>query len=188
MPNLYIIGGANGSGKTTVAMRLLPDQLNCLEYINADEIARGLSPFNPNAVAQQAGRLMLERIKTLANSGLDFAFETTLAARSFNLFVKNCKSRGYTIILLYFWLRSPELAVERVAKRVASGGHSIPEDVIYRRYDRGRRNFRELYWPLCDRWIVYDNSSSEQLLVAEYEAPEEPIIYAQETWNQIIEV
>ncbi|NKB18853.1 MAG: hypothetical protein HC770_14030 [Pseudanabaena sp. CRU_2_10] len=97
MPNLYIIGGANGSGKTTVAMRLLPNQLNCLEYINADEIARGLSPFNLNAVAQQAGRLMLERIKTLANSGMDFAFETTLAARSFSLFAKNCKSRGYTI-------------------------------------------------------------------------------------------
>jgi predicted ABC-type ATPase len=187
MPNLYIIGGPNGSGKTTVSLRLLPNFLECFEYVNADAIAAGMSQFNPESVAILAGRLMIQRLRTLSNSGTDFAFETTLAARNFAGFLRNCKTKGYTINLIYFWLQSPELAIERVQRRVESGGHSIPEDVIRRRYDRGRKNLTSLYLPLCDTWIVYNNSSEALVLVARKNAQGQPIIDHRETWHQIIE-
>jgi predicted ABC-type ATPase len=167
MPNLYVIGGANGAGKTTTAMLLLPDVLGCIEYVNADAIAAGLSPFNPESVAIQAGRLMIERLHGLASSGVDFAFETTLASRRFAPFIIECSNAGYAVSLLYFWLHTPDLAVERVARRVASGGHSIPEPVIRRRYEVGRRNLSELYLPIVDNWIVYDNSGESPQVVAE---------------------
>ena len=185
MANLYIIGGANGSGKTTASMSLLPNFLDCFEYINADAIAAALSPFNQQSVAITAGRITLERLQTLSNSGTDFAFETTLAARSFAAFLRSCKTKGYTINLIYFWLRSPELAIARVASRVASGGHSIPEDVIRRRYDRGMLNLLALYLPLCDNWIIYNNSNETPQLVAEGSIEQEQIIYNVESWNQI---
>ena len=188
MPNIYIIGGANGSGKTTASMSLLPNFLDCFEYINADAIAAALSPFNPESVAITAGRIMLERLQTLSDSGTDFAFETTLAARSFAAFLRSCKTKGYTINLIYFWLRSPELAIARVARRVASGGHSIPEDVIRRRYDRGRKNLLSLYLPLCDGWMVYDSSENYPMLVAEgIINRQQPIIHNSVIWNQISE-
>lgn len=186
MPNVFIIGGANGSGKTTVSLRLLPNFLDVFEYVNADAIAAGLSPLNPDSMAMAAGRLMLERLRTLADSGTDFAFETTLAARTFASFLQECKSKGYTVNAIYFWLRSPDLAVERVARRVASGGHSIPEDVIRRRYQRGRDNLIDLYLPQCDSWIIYDNSESVTRLVAEGGLEIETIIYNQSIWEQIM--
>jgi len=185
MPNVYVIGGANGSGKTTVAMSLLPNFLDCFEYVNADAIAAGLSPLNPDSVAVQSGRLMLLRLRSLSDSGSDFAFETTLAARTFAPFMRDCKAKGYTINLIYFWLQTPDLAVERVARRVASGGHSIPEDVIRRRYERGRINLIYLYLPLCDGWMIYDNSGSIARLVAERIINRYPIIYESEVWRQI---
>lgn len=185
MPSLYIIGGANGSGKTTVSMSLLPNFLDCFEYVNADAIAAGLSPLNPESMAMEAGRLMITRLRTLSNSGSDFAFETTLAARTFAPFIIECKAKGYIINLIYFWLQSADLAVERVAQRVASGGHSIPEDVIRRRYQRGRANLISLYLPLCDRWIIYNNSSSDASLVAEYSDSQQFIVYESRIWNQI---
>jgi predicted ABC-type ATPase len=186
MPNVYTIGGANGSGKTTVALNLLPNILEVFEYVNADAIAAGLSPFNPESMAIMAGRLMLERLQALADSGIDFAFETTLAARTFAHFLRKCKAKGYRVNLIYFWLQSPELAVERVGRRVASGGHFIPEDVIRRRYERGRRNLIELYLPLCDRWIVYDNSEPTLRMVAECGSGQQLIVSEPETWNQIV--
>jgi predicted ABC-type ATPase len=186
MPNLYVIGGANGSGKTTVALSLLPNLLGVFEYVNADAIASGLSPLNPESMAIQAGRLMLERLQVLASSEADFAFETTLAARTYARFLRDCKAKGYTINLLYFWLRSADLALERVARRVASGGHAIPAAVVLRRYERGRKNLLELYLPLCDNWIVYDNSETILTVVAERGSGEQPLFYKPEIWNRII--
>ena len=185
MPNLYIIGGANGSGKTTAALQILPYFLEVFEYVNADEIAAGLSPFYPESVAIQSGRLMLERLKTLVNAEADFAFETTLAARNFARFVRECQDKGYIINLIYFWLQSPELAIARVRRRVESGGHNIPEDTIRRRYERGRKNLIELYLPLCDRWIAYDNSNQILQLIAERPFNQEYIIYQHQLWRQI---
>jgi predicted ABC-type ATPase len=188
MPSLYVIGGANGSGKTTLALTLLPRFLQVFEYVNADAIASGLSPLNPESMAMQSGRLMLERLQTLAEAGVDFAFETTLAARTFAQFLDGCKTRGYTINLIYLWLPSADLAVERVAKRVASGGHNIPIEVVRRRYERGLKNLTELYLPIADGWMIFDNSGEQSQLIAECLLNQQPIIYYQKTWNQIYRV
>jgi predicted ABC-type ATPase len=185
MSDVYLIGGPNGSGKTTVAKKILPNFLGVIEYVNADEIAAGLSPFNPESVAIQAGRLMLERLITLKCQGIDFAFESTLAARHFARFLRDCRSSGYRLNLIYFWLQSPELALERVHRRVASGGHNIPEDVVRRRYERGRINLVQLYLPLCDTWVIYDNSGDEPHLVAALGFNQPPIIYNPDTFRII---
>lgn len=186
MPNLYVIGGANGSGKTTTAMILLPNFLNCDEYVNADSIAQGLSPFKPESVALQAGRLMLKRLHDLATSQVDFAFETTLASRSFAPFLKQCQSQGYQINLIYLWLESVELAIERVRERVAAGGHDIPEATVRRRYKAGRRNFQLLYLPLTDKWQAYDNSGTAPELVAKGGRNVPISLYQPETWSSIV--
>ncbi|WP_242045372.1 zeta toxin family protein [Anabaena catenula] len=151
MPNLYIIiYGANGSGKTTIPLQILPYFLEVFEYVNADKIAAGISPFNAEYVAIEAGRLMLKRLETLVYDKAEFAFESTLAARNFARFIRECKNQGYIINLIYFWLETPELAISRVSRWVASGGHNIPEDIIRRRYERGRRNLTDLSLPLYD--------------------------------------
>ena len=136
-------------------------------------------------MAIQASRLMLERLKVLSTQNIDFAFESTLAARSFARFLKECKTKGYRINLVYVWLESPDLAVDRVARRVESGGHNIPTDTIIRRYERGRNNFFELYLPIADRWIVYDNSKQRQK-IAEKPLNQPTIVYQQQIWQQII--
>lgn len=157
MPNMYIICGCNGAGKTTASYTVLPEILECREYINADNIAAGISPFNPNSVAVAAGRIMLNRIQELMLEGVDFAFETTLATRSYVTLINRAKEIGYHVTLLFFWLDSPEMAFKRVLKRVSLGGHSIPKDVVFRRYYRGVFNLLNLYKPICDTWIVFDN-------------------------------
>ncbi len=157
-PNLYIIAGCNGAGKTTASFTILPDVLNCKEFVNADEIAKGLSPFNPESVGIESGRIMLERIDGLLKGKEDFAFETTLSTRSYKNKVLEAQKNGYTVTLIFFWLRTPELAVERVRTRVAEGGHYIPEDVILRRYLKGIKNLFEIYMPIVDGWILADNS------------------------------
>ncbi|MBO4906105.1 MAG: zeta toxin family protein [Bacteroidaceae bacterium] len=156
---LYIIAGCNGAGKTTASFTVLPEMLNCHEFVNADEIAKGLSPFNPEGVAIQAGRLMIERILHLLKEGVTFAFETTLATRSYVNLIQRAQKRGYFVTLLFFSLSSPEQAVARVAKRVSEGGHNIPTNVVLRRYDAGLINFFQLYTPVCDYWTLYDNST-----------------------------
>jgi predicted ABC-type ATPase len=185
VPNVFVIGGCNGAGKTTASLTVLPSVLNCREFVNADAIAAGLSPLNPDAVAITAGRMMLERLRFLRDSGVEFAFETTLATRSYVPFLRECKSRGYRVNLLYFWLRSPALAVQRVALRVASGGHSIPEETIRRRYDRGRQNLIELYLPMADQWAVFDNSIGQSRAIAEAADGQMPIVYDAVVWNII---
>jgi predicted ABC-type ATPase len=149
--------------------------------------ASGLSPLNPESMAIPSGRIMVERLQALAESGADFAFETTLAARTFAPFLRDCRIKGYCVSLIYLWLPSPDLAVARVARRVASGGHSIPEEVVRRRYERGRRNLVNLYLPLCDNWIVYDNSRASNEVVAESGDGQEVTIYQPEVWSQILE-
>ena len=161
MPHLYIIPGCNGAGKTTASYTVLPEMLGCREFVNADEIARGLSPFNPGSVAIEAGRLMLQRMNDLLSEGTDFAFETTLATRSYVRFIEQAHAKGYFVTLLYFWLPTPQQAVERVATRVREGGHDIPREVICRRYRMGLKNLTALYAPICDYWAIYDNSSAD---------------------------
>lgn len=164
-PKLYIIAGCNGAGKTTASMSVLPEVLDCREFVNADEIAKGLSPFKPEEVAIEAGRLMLQRIDTLLSRHVSFAIETTLATRSYKNLVERAKASGYQIILLFFWLSSPEMAEMRVAQRVASGGHNIPKDVIHRRYWAGLRNLFEIFVPIVDLWSLYDNNTETQPIV-----------------------
>ena len=162
MPKLYIIAGCNGAGKTTASYTVLPEMLGCKEFVNADEIAKGLSPFNPESVAIEAGRLMLQRMDDLLSEGSDFAFETTLSTRSYVKFIERAQAEGYFVTLIYFWLPTPEQAIERVATRVREGGHNIPSDVIRRRYANGIKNLTALYIPLCNYWAIYDNSSADE--------------------------
>ena len=159
--NLYIIAGCNGAGKTTASFTILPEILDCKEFVNADEIARGLSPFQPEEVSFEAGRLMLNRIDELLEEEINFAFETTLSTRSFKERIVTAQSKGYEVSLLFFWLNNPELAIERVANRVTEGGHNIPKDVIIRRYERGIINLFEIYMPLVDEYRIFDNSNGE---------------------------
>lgn len=170
---LYIISGCNGAGKTTASFNILPDLLNCKEFVNADEIARGLSPFQPENVSIEAGRLMLKRIDELINSNQDFSFETTLSTKSFINTIEYAKSKGYYVTLIFFWLESIELAKDRVRKRVTEGGHNIESDVIVRRYKAGIKNLFKLYFNKVDSLLIYDNSKTESELIAEKEIDDE---------------
>jgi predicted ABC-type ATPase len=145
----------------------LPDVLDCREFVNADEIAVGLSPFQPEKVSFEAGRIMLERIHNLLGEGVNFAFETTLSTRSYLPFIKRAKEQNYQVICLFLWLKSRELAVLRVKTRVKEGGHNIPETVIRRRYRRGLENFFTLFLHKFDNWILPDNSSGKSEIIAE---------------------
>lgn len=160
---VIVIAGPNGAGKTTLAPFLLRDGLGVLEYVNADPIASGLSAFDPASVAIAAGRVMLRRLHELANQQKTFAFESTLAAKSYAPWIEGLCSRGYSFQLMFLWLRNADLAVHRVRERVRAGGHDVPEVVIRRRYDSGLRNFWKLYQPLANTWAVYDNSDSGSL-------------------------
>ena len=186
MANLYIIAGCNGAGKTTASYSVLPDMLNCKEFVNADEIARGLSPFQPEKVAIQAGRIMLGRINELINQNADFAFETTLATKSYAKLIQKVQTKGYFVTLLFFWLNTPDLALKRVNERVLQGGHNIPEDVIYRRYKSGIDNLSKMYIPVCDYWLVVDNSNSPFIMIADGNKTKNINIFNQQIYNQII--
>ena len=164
--HLYIISGPNGAGKTTASYTVLPKILQCKEFVNADEIARGLSPFNPESVAIEAGRLMLKRISELLQRNESFSIETTLSTRSYFRLVEKAHSQGYDVTLLFFWLKSPQQAIERVAERVAKGGHDIPKDMIVRRYWEGLDNLFKIYMPIVDTWILVNNSETPRSIVA----------------------
>lgn len=166
-PQLYFIGGCNGAGKTTASYTVLPEILQCKEFVNADEIARGLSPFNPESMAIEAGKLMLKRINELLHACESFSIETTLSTRSYAKLIKQARAKGYKISLIYFWLNSPELAISRVAQRVRNGGHNIPREVIIRRYQAGINNLFRIYMPIVDYWLLADNSTTPRIIVAE---------------------
>lgn len=185
MKRLYIIAGPNGAGKTTASYTILPEIFECNEFVNADEIARGISPFNPDMVAFQAGRIMLERINELLDDGKTFALETTLSTKSYVSFIKKAKANGYEVILLFLRLDSQELAIERVKTRVMEGGHNIPENVIRRRYENGLKNLFQRYIAIVDKWILVDNSEKSFNFIAEG-ANDERIIKDQELWNELI--
>jgi predicted ABC-type ATPase len=167
MPNIYIIAGCNGAGKTTASYTILPEILNCREFVNADEIAKGLSPFQPETVAFEAGRIMLNRIRELMTQQVDFAFETTLSTRSYLNLIDEAKAKDYSIVMLFYWLNSVELAKQRVQERVKQGGHYIPPDVIERRYERGVYNLKNRFIPACDYWMTLDNSTGKSITIAE---------------------
>lgn len=185
MPNIYIIAGCNGDAKTTASFTVLPEMLDCKEFVNADEIAKGLSPFQPETVSFHAGRLMLERIMELIELEVDFAMETTLTTISYQNTIKLARKKGYKITLLFFWLNDVKLAIERVATRVSEGGHHIQEDVIIRRYFKGLANLTNIFIHICDYWIVIDNSAFPFKFIAEGAINLPITIYENDIWSKI---
>ena len=165
--NLYIIAGCNGAGKTTASFTILPDILDCKEFVNADEIAKGISPFQPEKVSLDTGRIMLNRINELIEENQNFAFETTLSTRSYKNKILAAKNKGYRVTLLFFWLQNIELAKERVKIRVEEGGHNINPDIIERRYYKGIKNLFDIYLPIIDGALIFDNSEGKHELLAE---------------------
>ncbi len=167
MPHLYVISGCNGAGKTTASYALLPEMLGCSQFVNSDEFAKSLSPFSPDAASIQASKLMLLKMNYLFSRKEDFAIETTLATRSLKRMIDKSRAQGYSVTILYFWLNSPELAIERVRARVSAGGHNIPDEVVRRRYTAGLHYFFNVYRQMADRWILADNSQIPFKVVAE---------------------
>jgi hypothetical protein len=180
---LYIIAGCNGAGKTTACFTILPEVLDCKEFINADEIAKGLSPFQPESVAMQAGRIMLARMDELLQKGETFAFETTLATKSYKQKIEWAQANGYEVTLLFFWLDSPNMAKKRVAQRVAEGGHNIPLETIERRYYNGITNLFAIYINMVDICYIFDNSEGRKELIAQKERHKDIVIYNNDKFN-----
>jgi predicted ABC-type ATPase len=183
--NLYIIAGCNGAGKTTASFTILPEILDCKEFVNADEIAKGLSPFQPEKVSFEAGSIMLHRITELVSQNETFAFETTLSTKSFKNRILEAKHKNYNVTLLFFWLKNPELAKERVKTRVLEGGHNIPEDIIERRYYKGIKNLFKIYLSIVDQALIFDNSEGNHNLIAEMSISEELIILNHNKFNEL---
>jgi predicted ABC-type ATPase len=188
-PKLIIIAGANGAGKSTIAPFLLRDEFAIMDYVNADTIAHGLSAFQSEKVALEAGRIMLKRLQELANQHRNFAFESTLASRFYARWIKELRRQGYEFHLFFLWLRHVDVAIARVKERVRIGGHNIPEDVIRRRYQKGLKNFFEIYQPIADTWSVYDNSEADEpIQIAKGNAKIVSHIYQQDLWSQYCEI
>lgn len=166
MKQLFVIAGPNGAGKTTFATKFLPEYAEVDDFVNADLIARGLSPFAPEKEAISAGKLFLKRIENLVEEEKSFGLETTLSGKSYQSFFRRIKAKGYRIQLFFLWLPKPDLALQRVADRVKQGGHFIPDKDVKRRYFRGIKNFWTVYRPLLDNWIIFDNSEAHMKKVA----------------------
>ena len=188
MARLYIISGCNGAGKTTASYTVLPDLLNLHTFVNADEIADELSPQEPEREMIRASRLMLERVEQLIERDEDFAVEATLATKSLAGMISRAQHKGYMVGIFYFWLKSPELAIKRVAMRVAAGGHNIPTDTIVRRYRQGMENLRRIYLPLCNYWVLIDNSDKRGKWVAEGGLSTATRIYNKRIYNLILNI
>lgn len=188
MKEIVILGGPNGAGKTTAARVLLPDFLELHPFLNADEIAHRISPDDVEAAALAAGRLLIEQMRTLVRDDRSFALETTCAGKSYLRLLQQCKQQGWRITLLYFWLPTPEYAIARVARRVSHGGHSIPSEVVLRRYYAGVWNMRNLYLPLADEAEIYDNTDRQRVLIAEKREDLALFVHDPERWARIEEV
>jgi predicted ABC-type ATPase len=180
---LVVIGGPNGAGKTTAAPALLAAH-SIREFVNADQIARGISPLNPEGSEIAAGRILVERLHAFARAGQSFAFETTCAGRGHARLMRACRDAGYRVTLIFLWLPSLKHALDRVARRVRSGGHSVPENIVRRRYRVGLRNLRTLYLPLADIGLIYDNSARTRVLIAET-APGVEFVHDELRWAKI---
>ncbi len=183
--NLYIIAGCNGAGKTTASFTILPEILDCKEFVNADEIAKGLSPFQPEKVSFESGRIMLNRIQELFNNNESFAFETTLATKSYKQKIIESKKNGYNTTLLFFWLKNSDLAKERVKIRVLEGGHNIESNVIERRYLNGIVNLFDIYLPIVDQVLIFDNSEGNHKLIAEKSISDQLNIIDTKKFNEL---
>lgn len=188
MARMYIISGCNGAGKTTASYTILPELLNLSTFVNADEIADELSPQAPEKEMIRASRLMLERMDQLIERDEDFAVETTLATKSLAGTITKAQHKGYMVGIFYFWLKSPELAVKRVAIRVRSGGHNVPEATIIRRYHQGMQNLRNIYLPLCNYWVLIDNSARQGKWIAEGGLSTATRIYNKRLYNLIMNI
>ena len=184
-PKIIVIAGCNGAGKSTIAPHLLRDALGLKDFVNADTIAQGLSAFSPESVSFEAGKLMLKRLRDLAEQRKSFSFETTLATRFYANWISGLKRKGFEFHLVFLWLKSPELACQRVQNRVNQGGHNIPKNVIYRRYFKGLRNFFELYQPIADSWAFYDNSKFGNPEIIAEGGQTSKTIFNQEIWREI---
>ena len=184
-PNVYIIAGPNGAGKTTFAREFLPKYADCPNFVNADLIAQGLSPFSPETAAFRAGRLMLEEMEAFARHGDDFGFETTLSGRSHLNVIRRLKEYAYEVHLFYLWVPSVELGLARIRERVLRGGHDVPEVVARRRFGRSITNFLVHYRLLADRWILFDNSAAALSIVASEEQGELRI-FETKRYNELI--
>ena len=164
--NVYIIAGPNGSGKTTFARKFLPGYARCSNFVNADLIALGLSPFSPEIAAMKAGRIVLEQIRAFSDKGVDFGFETTLSRKAYVNLLKDLKAKGYQLHLFFLWIPDARLALARIKDRVAEGGHNVPADDVRRRFRRSIENFLVLYRPLLDSWMLFNNTSGTPNLIA----------------------
>jgi predicted ABC-type ATPase len=184
-PSVVILAGPNGAGKSTAAPALLQGALAVNEFVNADVIARGLSAFDPDAAAIAAGRVMLSRLRDLADQRTNFAFETTLASRSFAPWLRVLEASGYAVHVFFLWLPSADFAVQRVASRVRAGGHDVPEQTIRRRYRTGLGNFVNLYEPIASTWRLYDGSGPEPARIAERLESQPLRVYDENVWRAI---
>ncbi|MEA3369506.1 MAG: zeta toxin family protein [Candidatus Ratteibacteria bacterium] len=175
--NVYIIAGPNGSGKTTFAKEFLPNYAKCPNFVNADLIAQGLSPFSPRSEAIKAGKLVLSQIHEFARAGIDFSFESTLAGKSYVNFFKELRTKGYKLHLFFLWIPDEELAIARIKDRISYGGHNVPAQDVRRRFKRSICNFFKLYQPLLDSWMLFDNAGSIPTLIAKTKNGQVSIIH-----------
>jgi predicted ABC-type ATPase len=188
LKEIVLLGGPNGAGKTTAARVLLPEFFELNPFLNADDIARSISPDDVEAAAFAAGRRMIERMRELVREGRSFAFESTLAGKSYVPMLEGCRADGWRISLYYFWLPTPEHSIARVARRVSQGGHHIPDEVIHRRFKTGLWNMRHLYLPLADTAAIYDNNGERRILIAERESGLPLVIHDGQRWSRIEEL